>query len=81
MEGAKILELERFWIFEKRTVANDVQSGGFGDARSRVCWIKIELIAAIGAQMAITAKQFAVIKRRDLVEPLNRHCLVLDANQ
>ena len=57
-----------FWTFEKRTVANDVQSGGFGDARSRVCWIKIELIAAIGAQMAITAKQFAVIKRRDLVE-------------
>ena len=31
--------------------------------------------------MAVTAKQFAVIKRRDLVEPLNRHCLALDANQ
>ncbi len=32
MEGAKILESVMFWIFEKRTVADYVQSGGFGDA-------------------------------------------------
>ena len=34
MEGARILELVMFWIFEKRTVADYVQSGGFGDADS-----------------------------------------------
>ena len=34
MEGAKILELVMLWIFEKRTVADDVQAGGFGDADS-----------------------------------------------
>ena len=34
MDGAKILELIMFWIFEKRTVADYVQSGGFGDADS-----------------------------------------------
>ena len=30
MKGAKILELVMFWIFEKCTVADYVQSGGFG---------------------------------------------------
>ena len=30
MEGARILELVMFWIFEKCTVADYVQSGGFG---------------------------------------------------
>ncbi len=34
MEGAEILELVMFWIFEKHTVADYVQSGRFGDADS-----------------------------------------------
>ena len=36
MEGAKNLELVMFWIFEQRTVAGYVQSGGFGDADSGI---------------------------------------------
>ena len=35
MEGARILEWVMFWIFEKRKVADDVQSGGFGDAEDK----------------------------------------------
>ena len=34
MAAAKFLEWAMFWTFEKRTVADYVQSGGFGDANS-----------------------------------------------
>ncbi len=36
MAGAKFLQWAMFWTFEKRTVANYVQSGGFGDADSGI---------------------------------------------
>ena len=69
MEGAKILELVMFWIFEKRTVADDVQSGGFGDADSGFAGL---LLLRLNRKIEVQSCSFARLAYGDGFSPIQR---------
>ncbi len=48
MEGVRVFEWVMFWIFEQRTVADDVQSGGFGDAEDKALLKRFRLFGPSG---------------------------------
>ena len=69
MEGAYILELVMFWIFEKRTVADDVQSGGFGDADSGFAGL---LLLRLNRKIEVQSCSFARLAYGDGFSPIQR---------